>query len=242
MHNPVVKFLYVLWFVPLFVSLTIVAGSLSLISSLFSIKFARYITNNWWSYIVFIPAGISLKTIGLENLPESEGGFIIFANHSSLTDIPTVSLSTGRQVSWVAKAALGKIPFFGWALARVHMLVDRGGGADSAKKMVEEAEIRLKGGEILSIFPEGTRNKTDQLVLPFKKGAFILAKHTGATMVPLAIKNASKIWPAGAFWPTPGTIRVKIGEPLQPKEGERLADLTARAQAALSELLADESW
>jgi len=240
--NRFVKFFYLLWFLPVFVSLTIIAGTSCVIVSFFSARAARYITNTIWGHAALDPAGLKLVTLGLENLPSSEGGFIIFANHSSMADIPAVALATGRSITWVAKAALGRIPFFGWALMRVHMLVDRGGGADSARKMVTEAETRLGRGEILSIFPEGTRNKTDQPVLPFKKGAFILAKHTGAPIVPLAIKNAGQLWPAGSFWPRPGTIRVKIGAPLSPIPGEKLGEITNRAQAALEALLLDDSW
>lgn len=240
--NKFVKFFYLLWFLPVFVCLTIIAGTACVIVSFFSARAARYITNPVWGHVALDPAGIKLVTIGRENLPQTEGGFIIFANHSSMADIPAVALSTGRSITWVAKAALGRIPFFGWALMRVHMLVDRGGGTESARKMVSEAETRLHRGEILAIFPEGTRNKTDQPLLPFKKGAFILAKHTGAPIVPLAIKNAGLLWPAGSFWPRPGTIRVKIGPPLTPMPGEKLGAITDRAQAALESLLLDDTW
>jgi len=241
MNNPVIKFLYLLWYLPVLVLSTIGLGLASVVTSYFSIKWARYISNSGWGHAVLDPAGIKLRTTGLDNLPEG-GGFIIYANHTSMTDIPTVALATQKPVSWVAKASLGRIPFFGWALARVHMLVDRGGGADAARKMVEEATRRLNQGEILAIFPEGTRNRSPEPLLPFKKGAFILAKHTGAPIVPVAIKNAGRLWPAGKLWPCPGTIRVKIGPPLLPQAGERLGDLTERAQAALQILLTDDSW
>ena len=242
MNNPVVKFFYLLWYLPVIVLSTIVLGSSCVLVSYFSPRAARYLTNIMWGHAVLDPAGIKLEILGRENLPEGRGGFIIFANHTSLTDIPTVALATQKPVSWVAKASLGRIPFFGWALARVHMLVDRGGGAESARKMVDEATRRLTGGEILAIFPEGTRNRGAEPLLPFKKGTFILAKHTGAAIVPLAIKNAGQLWPAGQFWPRPGVIRVKIGQPLSPQAGERLGDLTDRAQAALLALLTDGSW
>ena len=242
MNHPLIRIIHVPIYLTLLVSLTIVLGSVSVILSFFSPRAARYATNTLWGHLALDPGGLRLSSLGLDNLPDSSGGFIIYANHSSMADIPTVALSTGRPVTWVAKASLGRIPFFGWALARVHMLVDRGGGAESARKMVGEAEARLARGEILSIFPEGTRNRGAELLLPFKKGAFILAKHTGAPIVPLAIKNAGRLWPAGKFWPRPGTIRVKIGQPLTPEPGEKLGALTLRAQRALYELLADESW
>lgn len=241
MNNPVVKFFYLLWYLPVLVLSTIILGLSSVIVSYFSIRAARYISNPGWGHAVLDPAGIRLETFGRENLPEG-GGFIIFANHTSMTDIPTVALASQKPVSWVAKASLGRIPFFGWALARVHMLVDRGGGVEATRKMVDEATRRLTDGEILAIFPEGTRNRGSAPLLPFKKGTLILAKHTGAPIVPLAIKNAGSLWPADKFWPRPGTIRVKIGQPLLLKEGEKLGDITERAQAALRDLLVDDSW
>ncbi|MDR1045320.1 MAG: 1-acyl-sn-glycerol-3-phosphate acyltransferase [Candidatus Adiutrix sp.] len=242
MNNPLIRIIHIPVYLALLVSLTIALGAASVFLSLFSPRAGRYVTNSLWGHLALDPAGLRLKTVGRENLPDSSGGFIIYANHSSMADIPTVALSTGRPVTWVAKASLGRIPFFGWALARVHMLVDRGGGAEAARKMVEEAEARLKRGEILSIFPEGTRNRGRELLLPFKKGAFILAKHTGTPIVPVAIKKAGRLWPAGKFWPRPGLIRVKIGPPLSPRPGEKLAALTLRAREALHDLLADEGW
>lgn len=242
MKNPIIRFLYLAWYLPILVGGTIVLGLLCFVVSYFSPRAARHISNNWWGHLVLNPAGIRLKVYGLESLPQGQGGFIIYANHSSLLDIPTVALATQKPLSWIAKASLGRIPFFGWALARVHMLVDRGGSAEAARKMVDEAIRRLNLGEILSIFPEGTRNRSGEPVLPFKKGAFILAKHTGVPIVPVAIKNAGSLWPANGYWPTPGLIRVKIGQPFLPLEGEKLGQITARAQGFLHDLLVDDSW
>ncbi|MGL4209120.1 MAG: lysophospholipid acyltransferase family protein [Candidatus Adiutrix sp.] len=238
MNNPVIKVLYVMWYVPTLVICTVVAAVVAMIASLFSAKACRYISNSVWGHIVLKPAGIKLTVSGQENLPPpGAGGFIIYANHTSLLDIPTVSLATGRTISWVAKASLGRIPFFGWALRRGHMLVDRGGGSESARKMVAEATKRLTSGEILAIFPEGTRNRSQTALLPFKKGTFILAKHTEAPIIPFAITGAKTLWPADHFWPKPGTIEVKIGPPLLPKKDENLNNLSQRAQLALETLL-----
>lgn len=242
MNNPVIRFLYVVAYLTIFSALTICGAVATVTVGLFSKSGARYITNAPWAYMTVLLAGIRLKVTGRENLPPEKGGFIIYVNHTSLLDIPTVSLTTGRSVTWVAKASLAKIPFFGWALVQGHMLVDRGGGPSAARGMVEEASRRLAEGQTLAIFPEGTRNRGDVPLLPFKKGTFILAKHTGATLVPVAVKNAGKLWPAGKYWPRPGAIRVKIGTPFAPGEGESLAALTGRAQTALNELLVDDSW
>ncbi|MDR2301255.1 MAG: 1-acyl-sn-glycerol-3-phosphate acyltransferase [Deltaproteobacteria bacterium] len=232
------RFFYALWYLTIFTVLTIVSGLVCLVVSLFSKKIARFITGQVWAYIVLWPAFIKVELVsGREYLPDPKtGGFIVFANHRSLLDIPTVAKATGRDFSWVAKAALGKIPIFGWVLRRTHMLVDRGGSADAAKQMLHEASLRLENGEIMAIFPEGTRNKTGEPILPFKKGAFILAKHTGAPLIPLAILNSGNLWPSGAYVPKPGLIRVAIGEPLKVEAGTNLVALAAKAHEAMKDL------
>ncbi|MDR1922659.1 MAG: hypothetical protein LBS31_13100, partial [Candidatus Adiutrix sp.] len=109
MNHPLVKFLYVVWYVPVLVVLTVVSGAAAIAASFFSARAGRYISNSVWGHIALDPAGIRLSISGRENLPPaSAGGFIVFANHTSMADIPTVALGTGRSVSWVAKAALGR--------------------------------------------------------------------------------------------------------------------------------------
>ncbi|MDR2724511.1 MAG: 1-acyl-sn-glycerol-3-phosphate acyltransferase [Candidatus Adiutrix sp.] len=242
MMNKLLRPLYLAWYLPLLTGLTILCGTVSVAASFFSTRLARYFTNIVWSHIVLGPAGLKLAVTGLENLPSGPGGFIIFANHNSLLDIPALGLATRAPLTWVAKASLGRIPFFGWALARVHLLVDREGGAQAALRLVKEAGDRLARGEVLSIFPEGTRRHGPERLLPFKKGAFILARQTQAQAVPVALKNTGALWPAGRLGPCPGLIRVRLGPPLAPAPGEKLAAFTRRAQEALAGLLADESW
>lgn len=234
--------LYRLWYWLIFGSLTAASALACLAASFFSGTAARYISSVVWSYVVFVPAGIRLRVWGRENLPPGDSAFIIYANHCSMTDIPTVSLASGRLISWVAKASLARIPFFGWALRRVHILVEPGGGPETARKMVADAEAKLSAGEVLAIFPEGTRNTGDTPLLPFKKGTFMLARHTGHLLLPLAIKGSRHCWPVGRLWPSPGLIRVKVGQPLRPQKGENLTQLTERAERALAELLAEPDW
>jgi 1-acyl-sn-glycerol-3-phosphate acyltransferase len=225
-----------LWYLPLFTVMTVGAGLVCLAGSLFSKRFARTVSGEVWASVVLGPAFISMDVRGSDKIPAG-GGFIVYANHRSLLDIPAASMAVERPLSWVAKSALGRIPVFGWVLKRVHMLVEREGGAEAARKMIAEAEERLANGEILAIFPEGTRNKDAALpLLPFKKGAFILAKHTGAPLLPLAVINSGSLWPSGSVLPRHGKITVAIGDPLLPGPKEPLPALTRRAREALQAL------
>jgi 1-acyl-sn-glycerol-3-phosphate acyltransferase len=224
------------WYLPLFTVMTILLGAVCLVGSLFSKGFARAVSGQVWAASVLGPAFILPRLSGEENIPPG-GGFIVYANHRSLIDIPAASLAIARPLSWVAKSALGRIPVFGWVLKRVHLLVEREGGLSSARTMISEAEARLAAGEILAIFPEGTRNRDpSKALLPFKKGAFIMAKHTGAALVPLAVVNSGNLWPSGSFLPHHGTISVAVGPPLTPEPGESLGALTERARKALETL------
>jgi 1-acyl-sn-glycerol-3-phosphate acyltransferase len=232
------KFFFGLFYLPVFTILTIIAGIVCILVSYFSQRAARFISSQVWAYIVLDPAFIKVKVVsGKDYLPSPDlGGFIIFANHRSLLDIPIAARASGLQLSWVAKAALGKIPVFGWSLKRVHMLVDRGGGPEAAKQMVAEASARLGRGEIMAIFPEGTRNKTDEPILPFKKGAFILSKHTGAKLLPMAIYNSGYLWPSGSLVPRPGIIKVAFGPPIVASHTDSLNRIASEAQRVLEGL------
>jgi len=236
------RFLYLAWYLPVLAALTVLCATACCAASFFSLRLARYISNTLWSHAVLKPAGLRLAVSGLENLPPGPGGFIVFANHNSLLDIPAVGLATRAPLAWVAKASLGRIPFFGWALARVHLLVDREGGASEISRLVKAAALRLGRGEALSIFPEGTRRHGPEQLLPFKKGAFILARQTGAPVVPVALKNTGALWPVGHLGPRPGLVRVRIAPPLSPAPGEKLGAFTDRAQKALAGLLAEDDW
>jgi 1-acyl-sn-glycerol-3-phosphate acyltransferase len=235
------KTLFGLWYLPVFTVLTVLAACVCLVASIFSKDLARRLTSQTWASIVLAPARIKvLVPGGTDSLPaRGSGGFIIYANHRSLLDIPVVARATRLSISWVAKAALGRIPFFGWGLKRVHMLVDRGGSVEAARQMLGEASRRLQNGEIMAIFPEGTRNKTPEPILPFKKGAFILAKHTGVPLVPVAILHSGELWPSGSLVPKSGTVKVAVGEPISPKAGDSLSKLAQNAEAALRNLYLD---
>ena len=234
--------LYLVWYLPILTFLTICVALTCLAAGLFSLRLARYVSNVVWGRLVLTPGGFRLRVYGREHLPPGPGGFILFANHNSLLDIPAVTLAARRPLCWVAKADLSRVPFFGWALARVHLLVDRAGGTETTRRLMEEAAARLARGEVLTIFPEGTRRRGPEPLLPFKKGAFIMAKHTGARLVPVALKGAGELWPPGRLTPRPGLIRVRFGPPLAEAPAEKTAALADRARAALAGLLADESW
>ena len=120
-----------------------------------------------------------------ENIPE-KGPFIICANHVSLLDALFLGFAVKKQqIFFMAKSELFRFAPMGWVLRRLGAFpVERGKGDTSAMNVGEEY---LKNGQIMGIFPEGTRSKTGKL-LRAKSGVAVIAARSGVPVVPAAIK------------------------------------------------------
>ncbi|TDX53308.1 lysophospholipid acyltransferase family protein [Orenia marismortui] len=132
--------------------------------------------------------GAAWKVKGLENLPE-EGGVIVVANHQSNYDPPILGCSLNRQVHFMAKEDL-----FDGFIKNKYMRsvgafpVKRGRGDMGA---IKTALKLLRNGEVLGIFPEGTRSKTGKLKRA-KLGAVMLALKSEVPIVPVGLKGTKK--------------------------------------------------
>ncbi|GGF75366.1 1-acyl-sn-glycerol-3-phosphate acyltransferase [Paenibacillus albidus] len=133
-------------------------------------------------YAILFP----LKIVGKENVPE-EGGVLLCANHISLFDPMTIGIKLKRQVRYMAKAELFAIPGLGWLITKVGAFPVKRGGV--SKESIKTALNTLRGGHIMGIFPEGTRNSDAGSA---KKGAASFALRSGAAVVPAAIVGSYK--------------------------------------------------
>jgi 1-acyl-sn-glycerol-3-phosphate acyltransferase len=140
-------------------------------------------------------------------------------------------------VYFVAKKELKRIPFLGWGMWAVGMIfVDRS-NREKSRISLKKAGEKIKRGKSIVTFPEGTRSETTQM-LPFKKGAFHLAKEGRITIVPLAISGTEKILPPGGKIKG-GRIRVKVGEPIPVETIDQLSiqELSALSRDRIREML-----
>ncbi len=171
---------------------------------------------------------------------------IFFANHASHGDFVLLWASLPpwlrRRTRPVAgadywnKSALRH--FIGGRVFRA-VLIDRE-RKEGSPDPVEQMVAALAGGDSLILFPEGTRNTTDAVLLPFKSGLFHLAnRYPGAELVPVWINNLARVMPKGQPIPIPLLCTVTFGASLPRIDGEDKAAFLERARAAMLALRPD---
>ena len=204
---------------------------------------ARYRVISLWARVMVRAAtaicGIRYRVIGTDNIPDEP--CIVLSNHQSAWETLFFQVVFPPQV-WVLKRELLWIPFFGWGLAMLEPIaIDRKAGTRALRQTYEQGSDRLSRGFWIVVFPEGTRVAPGE-DRPFQSGGAWLAVKAGATVLPVA-HNAGHCWPRNAWKKRPGTITVRIGEPIRP-DGLTTAALNARVEqwikTAVRELDADE--
>lgn len=128
------------------------------------------------------------EIVGAENVP-AEGAVILCSNHISNFDPPFVGSYLDRKIHFMAKAELFKIPVFGSALRQLGAFPVKRGGV--SKESIKLALTLLREGNMLAIFPEGSRSNAGGMG---KKGAASLALRSGAAVVPAAVVGEYKLF------------------------------------------------
>lgn len=167
-----------------------------------------------WSQGIVAQARIDLEVRGLERVPPGRA-FVLMSNHQSHVDVPIIFSTWPGTLRMVAKAELFRIPVFGPALhAAGFISVERSGDRKQAVEAMREAAAAIRSGVSIWIAPEGTRSETGRLGT-FKRGGFLLARDTGAQIVPIAVDGSRHILPKHAVVMTPGVpVRVTYGAPI----------------------------
>jgi len=169
-----------------------------------------------WSRIILLITGVRVNVKGLENL-KPDLPCIFAANHQSLYDIPVLMGNLPVQFRFIAKESLFKIPVFGWSMRLMKFIsLDRGSREDALKR-IREAIQRIKCGTSVLIFPEGTRSPDGKL-LPFRKGAFLLANKTRSPIIPIVVKGTKDILPKGKLSLRSGSVELTICPPIFPDD------------------------
>ena len=170
-------------------------------------------------------------------VPE-KGPAIIISNHASTWDPPMAACAIRRPTHFMAKEELFRMPVLSFILPRIRVFPVRRGTAD--RRAIRTAMEILQRGDLLALFPEGTRSK-DGVLAGAEPGAAMFALKSQAPVIPVALVNTHKMMKKGSFF-APVTIRVGPPVDLAPWYGQKatgpvLEQVGAQMMQALADLL-----
>ena len=160
--------------------------------------------------VFLMRAWFGLRVRGAEHIPSS-GPALIVSNHQSILDPPLIGGAMRRQIYFLAKAELFRIPVFGPLIRALHARPVRREGSDP--RALRTAALLLKEGKALLVFPEGTRSLDGRLG-EGKPGVGMLAVTSGAPVVPAYVSGTLEALPKGATWPRRSQVSVSFGPAL----------------------------
>ena len=161
--------------------------------------------------------------IGRDNIPQ-KGSFIMVSNHGSLLDPPLLGHALGRNISFMAKAELFKMPILGFIIKACGAYPVKRGIAD--KNTIKTACRKLSNNNCIGIFIDGTRQKNGRVNKP-KQGAALLAFKNQKILLPVAIVNSHRLIRFKFFIPLFTKIVIKVGKPIQPPQSSSSDDLNS---------------
>lgn len=201
---------------PIFIAVTFVTAIITSLGSLFSgTHFWGYYPAHIWARFCCWLALVRVKVNGRENIDKNTS-YIFVANHQGAFDIWSIYGYLDHNFKWLMKKELEKIFMVGPACKRAgHIFVDDS-NLHAIKQTIAEAENTLKDGMSLVIFPEGSRS-WDGKMIPFKRGAFMLASEFKLPVVPITIDGSFARMPRFSYNISPGKINLTIHKPIFPE-------------------------
>lgn len=193
---------------------------------LFPKSWTKYII--WFSHQVYTRLFFTLTLIrfeidGLENLDPKQT-YVIVSNHLTTLDFMINARAFPGVYKYLAKSELTKVPIFGFIVKKLCVLVDRHDKSSRSKSMADMQEALTHGYSIF-LYPEGTRNRSNDPLLPFHKGAFLMAVQSGhpiAVQTLVRVKHISGKAAGLDFWP--GKVKVVWSKPIA-VEGMTIRDV-----------------
>lgn len=176
-----------------------------------------------------VPRIMRFRPQGLENIP-ADGPFIIAANHIHALDPVIIAITVPQHVSFMAKEEVMRSRLLGWLVKHVGSFPVKRGKADISA--IRQALKILAQGNVLGIFPEGTRSKTGEVQSAFA-GTAMLAARADAPIVPVALYGRYRLG---------STFCINIGKPVRIESavpGKPNAEERAQGTELLMQRIAD---
>ena len=167
----------------------------------------------WAFQTILWLAGTKVIVKGEENVPK-DTAVLYVGNHRSLFDIPITYVRVPRPTGYIAKLELKKVPLLHFWMNNMHCLfLDRKNIKEGLKTILTGIE-KAKSGISICIFPEDTRNKQGEGVLPFHEDSFKIAEKSGVPIVPMTLVNTEAIFENHFPKVKPATVILEYGEPI----------------------------
>lgn len=165
-------------------------------------------------------SGVKVTVIGEENIPDQPVLFV--GNHRSLFDIPLIYVRSKRLLGFVSKDSMEKVPLLStWMRFLYCLFLNREDAKEGLKTILQAIEY-VKQGVSICIFPEGTRNKGEELtMLPFKEGAFKIATKTGCPIIPVSMNGTEALFERQIPRIKKGHVVIEYGKPIYPNKLEK---------------------
>lgn len=168
-----------------------------------------------WMRVWLVLVGCPYQIKGKQHFKKGEA-YIVTCNHNSLLDVPLSSPFIVGANKTIAKSSFAKVPLFGFFYMKGAVLVNRKDDR-SRRESYEKMKQVLKGNMHMCVYPEGTRNRTDEPLKKFHDGAFRLSVDTGHSILPAVIFGTKKAVPANkGFFFLPTRIGIHFLEPVSP--------------------------
>ena len=166
-------------------------------------------------------AGVHITVKGIENIPKDRAVLYV-GNHRSYFDILTGYVTVPTLMGFVAKKEMEKWPMLSNWMKNVHCLFLNRTDMKEGLKTILEGISQVKSGISVWIFPEGTRNRNENLMelLPFKEGSLKIAEKSGCPVVPVAITGTAEVFEAHLPKICPSEVTIEFGTPFIVKELE----------------------
>ena len=225
---------------PIFIIATFITAIITLVGcAIGKSQFWGYWPAHYWSRFCCAIALVRVKVEGRENI-DAKTSYVFTANHQGAFDIWSVYGYLNHNFIFMMKKELESIFMVGWACRKAgHVYVDDQ-NISNIRHTIAEAEQKLKGGRSMVIFPEGSRS-WDGKMIPFKRGAFMLAAEFKLPVVPITIDGSFKAMPRFTYNICPTTITLTIHPPILPGEnGFNTKRLMAECKEAIESALPDQ--
>lgn len=160
------------------------------------------------------------RAFGVQHVPR-RGGVLLVSNHQSFLDPVLATLAVPRECQYLARDSLFHNPVLRRVIEFFNTLPVRRGTADL--RAIREIVRRLARGNVVLVFPEGTRT-TDGQIGPMRGGVALMARKARVPLVPTLIQGAFEAWPRSAKWPRPRSVLVAYDQPLYPHRHPELSD------------------